>query len=244
MRNYKVYKLTSPSNKVYIGITGKSLTKRWSGGNGYRHCPAMYKCVKKYGWGNIEKELLFDNLTEDEAKLLEKELIKHYKSFDKKFGYNLTEGGDGVSGRRLSEKQKEYIRKINFGKKLTKEQKEKIKQANLGKHHSEETKRKMSESHKGNKGNLGGKLSEERKRQISESQMGAKNKHSKRVICLETLKIYDTLTQAKEETGATKITECCRHYPKHKSSNGLHWEFYDEELSFDDYKDILAWLLE
>lgn len=239
MRNYKVYKLTSPSNKVYIGITGKSLTKRWSGGNGYRHCPAMYKCIKKYGWNNIEKELLFDNLTEDEAKLLEKELIKYYKSFDKKFGYNLTEGGDGVSGRKLSEKQKEYIRKINSGKKLTEEQKEKIRQANLGKHHSEQTKRKMSESHKGHKYSLGTKLSEERKRQISERQKGSKNQRARKVICLETLKIYDTITEAKIETGASKIWDCCKHNCKHKSSGGFHWEYYDENFSFDYYTDLL-----
>lgn len=242
--SYVVYKLTSPSNKVYIGITSQTVSKRWENGRGYRKCPAVFKSINKYGWDNFKKEILYKDLTEFEAKKLEIALIKIFKSNNKKFGYNLTEGGDGTLGRKLTEEQKKRISEKNKNKKLTEAQKEHLKQINLGKHHSEETKRKMSESRKGNKYNLGRKLSEERKRKISESQMGAKNQHAKRVICLETLKIYDTITQAKDETKATKITECCRHYPKHKSSNGLHWEFYDEELTFDDYKDILAWLLE
>ena len=35
------------------------------------------------------------NLSEDEAKQKEKELIKKYNSNEKDFGYNLTEGGEG-----------------------------------------------------------------------------------------------------------------------------------------------------
>lgn len=224
-RNYTVYQFIFPSNKVYIGITSQKPYKRWKCGKGYKNCRLVNRAINKYGWNNVVKNVLYTNLTQAEAKRMEIELIKIFKSDNVKYGYNASPGGD--CGVKLTEAQKEHLRQIN-----------------LGKHHSEETKRKMSESRKGNKYNLGKKLSEERKRQISESQMGAKNQHAKRVICLETLKIYDTLTQAKEETGATKITECCRHYPKHKSSNGLHWEFYDEELTFGDYKDILAWLLE
>lgn len=101
-----------------------------------------------------------------------------------------------------------------------------------GYHPSEETRRKMSEAHKGNKYALGAKRSEEWKRQISEGQKGAKNQNARKVICLETLKVYDTMTQAKKETGATKITECCRHYPKHKTSAGFHWAYYEERLSY------------
>lgn len=240
---YTVYKLTTPSKKIYIGITCQSVEKRWMGGKGYKKCPAIYKAINKYGWENIQKEIVYENLSEDHAKYLETYLINFYKSNNKKYGYNLTDGGDGTSGRKFSEETKKKLSEINKGRIISEEQREKIRQFNLGKHHSEETKRKMSISHMGNKANLGRKLSEERKRQISERQIGAKNQHAKRVICLETLKVYDTMTQAKAETGATKITECCKHYPKHKSSNGLHWEYYDETLSAPDYKDILKRLV-
>ena len=195
---YTVYKLTSPSNKVYIGITSQPVCKRWSNGAGYKRCPAIYEAIKKYGWENIKKEVLLENTTEDEAKALETLLIKMHRSNESRFGYNRTEGGDGTTGH----------------------------------YPTEETRRKMSKAHIGNKGNLGGKLSEERKRQISESQRGAKNAHAKKVICLETLKVYDTMTQAREETGATKITECCRHYHKRKTSGGFHWEYYEEGVSY------------
>lgn len=223
---YTVYKLTSPSQKVYIGITCQAIERRWANGKGYKRCPAMNKAITKYGWENFTKEILLENTTESEAKSLETLLIKVHMSNDSRYGYNITEGGEGTKGFKLSEEQKEHLRQIN-----------------LGKHHSEETRRKMSAIHKGNKYCLGVKHTEEWKRQISERGKGANNPHAKKVICLETLKVYDTLTEAREKTGATKITDCCKHSYKHKSSNGLHWEYYDENLSEQDYKDILQQLL-
>lgn len=206
---YTVYKLTSPSNKVYIGITSRSVKKRWNNGSGYIKCPAIFNAIKKYGWDNFKKEVVYEGLTEEHAKFLETFLISHYKSKDRRFGYNLTDGGEGSKGTVVSE----------------------------------ETRRKMSAIHKGNKYNLGRKLSEEHRRQISEREKGANNPLARKVICLETLKVYDTMTQAREETGATKITACCKHYYKHKSSAGLHWEYYDDRLSDEDYKDILQRLI-
>ena len=202
---YTVYKLTSPSGKVYIGITSRTVKQRWNNGIGYKHCRAMYGAIKKYGWENIQKEILLENTTETEAKALEMMLIKLCRSNEREYGYNLTEGGDGTKGH------------------IT----------------SEETRRKMSAAHKGNKYSLGSKHTEEWKKQQSERQRGKNNQHAKKVICLETLKVYNTMKQAQKETGATKITDCCRHYYKHKSSNGLHWEYYDANLTDDDYKAIL-----
>lgn len=241
---YTVYRLTSPSGKVYIGITSRSVKQRWNNGRGYTHCRAMYGAIKKYGWENIQKEILLENTTESEAKSLEKLLIKLHRSNERGYGYNLTEGGDGTCGRKLTEEAKAYLRKINKGKKLTEEQKEHLRQINLGKHHTEETKKKMSATHKGKKYSLGCKHTEEWKKQLSERERGANNPRARKVICLETLKVYDTLTQAQKETGATKITDCCKHYYKHKSSNGLHWEYYNENLTDDDYKAILQRLIE
>lgn len=206
---YTVYRLTSPSEKVYIGITSRPVKQRWNNGIGYKRCPAMNNAIKKYGWENFKKEILLENTTESEAKALETMLIKLHRSNDSRFGYNRTEGGDGTTGYRPSE----------------------------------ETRRKMSEAHKGNKFFLGHKHTEEWKRENSKRCKGANNGHSKKVICLETLKVYDTMAQAREETGATKITDCCRHYYKHKSSNGLHWEYYDDRLSDEDYKKILQRLI-
>lgn len=240
---YKVYKLTSPSRKVYIGITGRPINQRWANGKGYKKCPAVHKAINKYGWDNFDKEILVEDLTENDAKEMEIFFIKLFKSNEKKHGYNLTDGGEGTSGRIVSEETRRIISEKNKGKKLTEEQKEHLRQINLGKRQSEETKRKRSESMKGKKHPHKRVFSEEEKKRLSDNFKGSNNPLARKVICLETLKVYDTATQAREETGATKITHCCKHYYKHKSSNGLHWEYYDENLTDDDYKEILSRLL-
>lgn len=44
--NFTVYKHTSPSNKVYIGITSQSVIKRWGSGHGYRHNEYFFRAIK------------------------------------------------------------------------------------------------------------------------------------------------------------------------------------------------------
>lgn len=228
--DFVVYRLTSPSNKVYIGITSQQINRRWQNGTGYRKCPAIKKAINKYGWDNIRKEVLYTGLSEKDAKLLEKELIKKHKSNDKRYGYNLTDGGDGTLGRRFTEDQKRALSEKHKGKIISEEQRQKLREANLDKHHSDETKAKMSLVHRGNKYNLGRKLTDEQKRKIGDSERGSNNPRARKVICLETLKVYDTLNDAIAETGATKISDCCRGCEKHKTSGGYHWKYYDDYL--------------
>ena len=47
-RNYIVYKHTSPSNKVYIGITKQTLKARWKNGKGYKNNEHFTYAIKKY----------------------------------------------------------------------------------------------------------------------------------------------------------------------------------------------------
>lgn len=72
--SFIVYKHTSPSNKVYIGITKLNLIKRWQGGKGYIH------------------EILYSELSEKEAKQIEICLIAYYNSTDHNYEYNKTKG--------------------------------------------------------------------------------------------------------------------------------------------------------
>lgn len=81
---------------------------------------------------------MYDSLTEEEAKNLEKELIIQYQKGGK--CYNLTYGGDGGS---LHEESKERI--SNANKNPSKETREKCRNARLGTHHTEETKKFLSE---------------------------------------------------------------------------------------------------
>lgn len=85
---FKVYLLTFPNNKIYIGITCKKEKDRWRRGEGYVSNQVMYNDILKYGWINIKKNILYNDLLYDEAREKEKELIINYKSHLKKYGYN------------------------------------------------------------------------------------------------------------------------------------------------------------
>lgn len=95
MKKYYVYKHTTPNEKVYIGITCKNPSYRWNGGNGYKG-QAFYNAILKYGWLNIRHEILFDNLTKEEAEQKEIELIAEYRSNDRQYGYNISSGGENI----------------------------------------------------------------------------------------------------------------------------------------------------
>lgn len=92
MENYSVYKLTFPDNKIYIGISINPKI-RWSRGHGYKNNKIMDKEIKNVGWENITHEILFENLSKEEANNKEKELIKFYNSTNKEKGFNRTTGG-------------------------------------------------------------------------------------------------------------------------------------------------------
>lgn len=95
-KNYVVYKLTNIiNNKVYIGLS-KNVKVRWSyNGIHYKKSPKIFNAINKYGWDNFKKEIIKDDLTREEACLLEIETIELYKSRNRKFGYNIAKGGNG-----------------------------------------------------------------------------------------------------------------------------------------------------
>lgn len=103
---YKIYKYTSPSGGVYIGQTKHSLKVRGhKDGSAYLVIDkntgkykqeAIAKAIIKYGWDNFKKEVLFENLTLDEANEKEAEMIKYYRSIGK--CYNIADGGNGLIG--------------------------------------------------------------------------------------------------------------------------------------------------
>ncbi len=181
MYNSIIYKATNKINqKVYIGKTTHGLEKRRkrhednslnSKLNNY-----FYKAMRKHGFDSFKWEIIDRANTEKELNILEQFYIADYK--EKGQVYNLTNGGDGISGFVFSEESKRKMSKAHKGKKQTKESKRKLSEAgkgnkhNLGRKASKETKRKMSESGKGNKNGLGFKHTEEAKRKISEAGKG------------------------------------------------------------------------
>lgn len=93
-REYCVYKHTSPSGKVYIGITQQRPQDRWQGGLGYRRNEYFFRAILKYGWDNFDHEVLHAGLTKTEACAAEVALIAAFRSNEKANGYNITGGGE------------------------------------------------------------------------------------------------------------------------------------------------------
>lgn len=91
--SYYVYKHTCPNKKVYIGITGMNPINRWSNGRGYSANKPFRDDIRKFGWDKITHEILYSDLTKEEAEKKEIEMIAQYKSNNPKFGYNVKSGG-------------------------------------------------------------------------------------------------------------------------------------------------------
>ena len=90
---YQVYVHTFPNNKKYVGLsTMENINQRWENGYGYKTQKLMYRAILKYGWKNI-KHTVYQCDTEKEMKYLERYLISYYQTRDRRYGYNLAEGG-------------------------------------------------------------------------------------------------------------------------------------------------------
>ena len=94
-----VYKITNTiNNKLYIGIT-KNIKERWQyHKTKYKykkeaHKP-LYRAFRKYGIENFTFEILYENLSKEQAEDKEIELIATHKSLSHENGYNISAGGN------------------------------------------------------------------------------------------------------------------------------------------------------
>lgn len=203
MKNYVVYIHRFPNGKIYVGITKQKPEYRWRNGKHYSNNIYMTNAITKYGWDNIEHIILYNNLTKEQAEQKEIELIKFYKSNIREFGYNILNGGNASNG--MAEETR---------KKMSKDRK--------GKHYSKKT-----EFKKGHKPwTTGKKMTPEFRKKLSLGHIGQKPVNSIKVICIETNKIYFSITDASKDNHITIniISDVCK--GKRKDAHGLHFEYY------------------
>lgn len=229
-KNFLLYKHTSPTGKVYIGITGQRPETRWRGGKGYATNPHFYNAISKYGWDNFAHEILAAGLTRDEACAMEQALIALHHSDDPARGYNRTPGGDhttlSAETRRKMSESRTGERHFRYGQTLSEEHRRKLSEAHMGENNhnwgkpmSEEQRQKISAA------NRGRRRDDEARRRMSE----AKRACVPSVLCVETGIIYTCATEAAEAVGTHKgsITSCCKGRPHYNTAGGYHWRWVE-----------------
>ena len=241
-RKYLVYKHTSPSGKVYIGMTKQTAEGRWKNGLGYQSSPHFWNAIQKYGWENFTHEVLCQELSVDDACELEKKLISEYNAMDRRFGYNERSGGqigavfnDAVR-EKISESQKRFYKEhpeaaLKIAERVrgfrhTEETRQKMSKIKTGTHfiHTDEWNQKIGEA---NKARINS--DENLYRKICEHCRANGAKAAKPVEQLDLLgnviARYESAHEAERQTGIRNgnISLCCN--GKGKTASGYGWRY-------------------
>jgi group I intron endonuclease len=196
------------NGKQYVGQTinweereyGWRTRQKYSGG-------AIDNARKKYGLENFKTEILKECSTQDELNYWEQYYIKEL-STKVPNGYNITDGGGGMSGFKHREEDKIKISNALKG------------EGNpfFGKHHTDEFKKWLSQSRSGeNNPNYGKPLSKEQRDKLSNAMKGRHIPHpkSRKKVYQYTLdgkivKVWDSLKECCQSEGikSTGISQC------------------------------------
>ena len=204
--SYIVYMHTNKTNgKIYVGLTSKKPEERWGNGQKYKKGTHFRNAVNKYGWDNFEHKIIKENLSKNEASYWEQYYISFYNSSDRRYGYNMSSGGEH-GGHPQTEETKKKISENGYH------------QGMKGKKHSDETKRKMSKSR------IGKEFSDKSKEKMKKSAL---SNRGRLFLCIELNRIFDNLDEAYNVTSCPKgsIVQCCQ--GKQFQSKGYHWRYAD-----------------
>lgn len=212
----KVYKLYCHKNKTngkqYFGITKIKPNQRWSNGKGYVKNIHFTRSIQKYGWDGFYHIVMHDGLSKEQAEFLEIEYINKFDTTNRKFGYNISPGGNLIS----DESTKKRL-KSRDGYTHSEETRLKISQSNIGKTHSDETKLQMSITRTG-------------------KNVGSQNYKSKPVFQIdkntgEVLSRYESISLAAKAVGVNQsnIVKVCK--GKTKSIGGFRWEYEKNKIA-------------
>lgn len=162
MTMHYIYKITNKINgKIYVGKS-KNPVSRFSRHikvaetfpESDNHFQAIHGAIKKYG---RESFILETIEVCDDSNVDNREIywISELQTQEKKYGYNLTSGGDGVHDRSEQSKQK-WLDKM-VGRKLSEEHKMRISQSNIGRTISQDVRDKISQANSGENNGMSGK---------------------------------------------------------------------------------------
>jgi len=199
-----IYKITSPSEKVYIGQTWDSNLRE----NHYQslNCkgqPKLYNSLKKYGFHNHEFEIIHELPQDISQEILDKYEVLYINQY-KECGFELMNIKEGGRGGKHAQETKDKISKKLKGRDISKwkhkmySDERNIKISKNRKYKcSEYTKSKLSLIKKGTK------LSEEAKQKIGQSKIGNKyalgyKNRKVPIICINNGNIFNSIKEASE----------------------------------------------
>ena len=110
-----IYKIPFPNGKCYIGLTARTIKERWDEHNkdakaGDMRC--LFASLRKYNMVDTFQMIVIDT-AETEKELCEKEIAHieiHNSHYKRGYGYNMTDGGEGVIGYSHTDETKEKLR--------------------------------------------------------------------------------------------------------------------------------------
>ena len=232
-----IYKITSPSGKIYIGQS-VNVSKRINGYksgkiHSFKNQTRLKNSIIKHGIDAHKFEIITE-CNESELNNLERYYQDLYDSCGE-MGLNcILTKSNGRSGK-LSEDMKSKIGKKGelhhmYGKVHTEESKQKISETKKGKpsnrkgaKHTEESIKKMA------KARFGKKASEETKRKMSQSgkgkRTGANHSRAIKVIRLSDGKIYETVSEAVIDNKIPSTT--LRRYLNGTRENKTNFKYLD-----------------
>ena len=117
MEKHYIYKLTSPSGKIYIGRTvnfeKRMRSHKSSANRGEQR--KLYTAIRKYGWDSFTKEIIAEVDGEGAAMVLELYSITEHNSLHE--GYNCTlnteGGGDVWKDKKDTEQYGEFVKRMS-----------------------------------------------------------------------------------------------------------------------------------
>lgn len=130
-----IYKLINTiNNKIYIGLTTEIISERCRkriAEAKYRDSRTSYilNAIRKYGSEVFKIEQIDTANSLKELQQKEIYYIALYNSTDRNIGYNLTKGGEGNLGLKMSDKTKDKIRQKALGRTWAEERK--VKHSNI-----------------------------------------------------------------------------------------------------------------
>ena len=223
-KQWIVYRHISPSGKSYIGITSQSLKNRWKNGHGYSSNTKIGQAIIKYGWDNIQHEILETNINSlEKAKEREIYWIDFYDSY--KNGYNSTMGGDNVS---LERETNLPVYQLDYKLKIIAEYPTIAEAGRINNINPSGIMEAVRQN--GNQISAGGYYWCLVKN-YSQNWQPRQDLQKQAVICVETNQIFDSESEAANCIGVSQaaISACC--HGKTITCKNKHWVFlteYDE----------------